>query len=208
VIITKNILRKSLEFEHNLDSLVVTVNLLNKKSIKHCYLRIINNKEIQIKANIYFSLADAKDLLNRKKEWLIKGLSQFTSNELKKDEFMFFGKIEKINDYKITDIDKFYRTKIEEIIPPLVDKYSKLMNLYPTSIKYRKNKRTWGSCNYKNGLNFNTQLSKFPIKIAEYVVIHELAHIKHKNHSKKFWDLVRNYCPDYKQREALFKSLL
>lgn len=197
-----------MEFEHNLDSLVVTVNLLNKKSIKHCYLRIINNKEIQIKANIYFSLTDAKDLLNRKKEWLIKGLSQFTSNELKKDEFMFFGKIEKIDDHKITDIDKFYRTKIEEIIPSLVDKYSELMNLYPTSIKYRKNKRTWGSCNYRNGLNFNTQLCKFPIEIAEYVVIHELAHIKHKNHSKKFWDLVRNYCPDYKQREALFKSLL
>ena len=197
-----------MEFEHNLDSLVVTVTLINKKSIKHCYLRVVNNKEIQIKANIYFSLEDAKDLLKRKKQWIIKGLKQVTSNTLEEDEFLHFGKIKKLSDYKIKNVDKFYRISIEEIIPPLVEKYSKLMNLYPTSIKYRKNKRTWGSCNYKNGLNFNTQLCKFPIEIAEYVVIHELAHIKHKNHSRKFWDLVEVYCPNYKQRETLFKTLL
>jgi len=197
-----------LEFKHNLDSLVVTVKLENKKSIKHCYLRVINNKEILIKANIYFSLEDAKNLLRRKKQWLLKGLKQVTSNTLTEDEFLYFGEVKNLNDYKITNVDKFYRTTIEEIIPALVEKYSKLMNLNPTSIKYRKNKRTWGSCNYKNALSFNTQLCKFPIEISEYVVIHELAHIKHKNHSKKFWDLVEVYCPDYKQRETLFKSLL
>jgi predicted metal-dependent hydrolase len=197
-----------LEFQHNLDSLVVTVKLLNKKSIKHCYLRILNNSEIQIKANIYFSFEDAKDLLERKKKWLIKGLNKVSTNSLGQDEFLYFGKIENLNDYKITNLDKFYRQKIEEVIPPLVEKYSKLMKLYPTSIKYRKNKRTWGSCNYKNGLNFNTQLCKYPIEIAEYVVIHELAHIKHKNHSKKFWDLVEVYCPNYKKTEAWFKTLL
>tara|TARA_B100001063_G_C16638082_1_gene489373 strand:- start:218 stop:811 length:594 start_codon:yes stop_codon:yes gene_type:complete len=197
-----------LEFQHNLDSLVLTVKLVNKKSIKHCYLRVINNNEIQIRANIYFTKEDAKDLLKRKKQWLLKGLEKISLNKLENDEFLFFGKTQKLIDYKITNIDKFYRIKIEEIIPPLVEKCSKQMKLYPTSIKYRKNKRTWGSCNYKNGLNFNTQLCKFPIEIVEYVVIHELAHIKHKNHSKKFWDLVEVYCPDYKQREALFKSLL
>lgn len=197
-----------MKFQYNLDTLVVRVELINKKSIKHCYLRVIDNKEIQIRANVYFSLQDAKDLLERKKQWLIKGLNKVNINKLDNDEFLFFGKIEKLSNHKIGNLDKFYRNRIEEIIPPLVEKYSKLMNLYPTSIKYRKNKRTWGSCNYKNGLNFNTQLCKFPIEIAEYVVIHELSHIKYKNHSKKFWDLVSAYCPDYKQRETLFKSLL
>jgi predicted metal-dependent hydrolase len=90
----------------------------------------------------------------------------------------------------------------------MVEKYSNIMNLYPSSINYRKNKRTWGSCSHKNDLKFNTQLCKFPKSVAEYVVIHELAHIKHKNHSRKFWDLVSIYCPDYKQRENLLKSLL
>ena len=197
-----------MEFQHNLDSLVVTVKLENKKHIKHCYLRVINNKTIQIKANMYFSHSDALDLLERKKTWLIKGLNQTNTNNLNDDEFLFFGEVKKLNDYNIKNIDKFYRDNIEKIIPDIVKKYSILMNLHPTSIKYRKNKRTWGSCNYKNGLNFNTQLCKFPIEIAEYVVVHELAHIKHKNHSQKFWNLVESYCPDYKSREKLFKTLL
>ncbi len=82
------------------------------------------------------------------------------------------------------------------------------MQLFPTSIKYRKNKRTWGSCNFKNGLNFNTLLVKFPLEVIEYVVIHELAHIKYKNHSKDFWNLVYKYCSDYKKREETLKSFL
>ncbi len=49
---------------------------------------------------------------------------------------------------------------------------------------------------------------KFPIELMEYVVIHELAHIQHKNHSKDFWNLVKEFCPDYKQREKLFKNFL
>ena len=82
------------------------------------------------------------------------------------------------------------------------------MDLYPTSISYRKNKRTWGSCNFKNGLNFNILLMKFPLEIMQYVVIHELSHIKHKNHSKNFWNLVEKYCPNYKQIEKEFKNFL
>jgi len=197
-----------LEFEHNIDSLVLTVKFENKRHIKHCYLRVVNNNLIHIKANINFTYLDALELLERKKNWLIKTLNHVNKSVLNEDEFLYFGKIKKLDDYNIKDIDKFYRQTIEKIIPNLVEKYSKQMKLYPTSIKYRKNKRTWGSCNYKNGLNFNTQLCKFPIEITEYVVVHELAHIKHKNHSKKFWSLVELYCPNYKKTEELFKTLL
>jgi predicted metal-dependent hydrolase len=187
---------------------VLTVNLENKKHIKHCYLRIINNKEVQIRANIYFSIEDAKELLLRKKAWILTSLEQSSKNILKDDEFLYFGEIKKLDDYKIKNIDIFYKNEIQEFIPSMVEKYSEIMNLYPISINYRKNKRTWGSCSHKNDLKFNTQLCKFPKSVSEYVVIHELAHIKHKNHSQKFWDLVRQYCPDYKEREKLLKSLL
>ena len=197
-----------MEFKHNIDSLVLTVKFENKRHIKHCYLRVVNNNLIHIKANINFTYIDALELLERKKNWLIKALKHINQTKLDDDEFLYFGEIKKLDEYNIKNIDKFYRESIEKVIPGLVEKYSKLMNLYPSSIKYRKNKRTWGSCNYKNGLNFNTQLCKFPIEIAQYVVVHELAHIKHKNHSKKFWNLVECYCPDYKEREKLFKTLL
>ncbi|PWE24704.1 M48 metallopeptidase family protein, partial [Aliarcobacter skirrowii] len=90
----------------------------------------------------------------------------------------------------------------------LVEKYSNLMQLYPTKISYRKNRRTWGSCNFKNELNFNILLAKYPIFIIEYIVIHELAHIKHKNHSKDFYFLVEKFSPNYKKIEEFFKTLL
>nr|WP_266096231.1 M48 family metallopeptidase [Aliarcobacter cryaerophilus] len=97
---------------------------------------------------------------------------------------------------------------MDGFISTFIEKYSNLMQLFPTKISYRKNKRTWGSCNYKNELNFNILLMKFPLYIMEYIVIHELAHIKHKNHSKKFWDLVEKYSPNYKEIEKIFKTLL
>ncbi|MGA1931198.1 M48 family metallopeptidase [Arcobacter sp. YIC-464] len=195
-------------FQINIDSLSLNVELLNKKRMKHCYLRVISSDTIQIKANTYFTKFDALDLIERKKDWIVQGLKKVKKNSLSEDEFLYFGKVQKKSDYQVENVDEFYKKLAKEYIPYLVDKHSKRMNLFPTSIKYRKNKNTWGSCNYKNGLNFNTMLCKFPLEVMEYVVIHELAHIKHKNHSKKFWDLVLKYCPDYKRREALLKSFL
>ena len=195
-------------FQINMDSLSLNVELLNKKRMKHCYLRVTSKNSIQIKANTYFTKFDALNLIEKKKDWILEGLKKLEKNSLNDDEFLYFGKVQKKSDYNVKDLDTYYKNLSKEYIPYLVDKHSKKMKLYPTSIKYRKNKNTWGSCNHKNGLNFNTQLCKFPIEVMEYVVIHELAHIKHKNHSKKFWDLVGFYCPDYKRRETLLKSFL
>lgn len=191
-----------------MQSLRLTVELEKKSHIKHCYLRVLSKNVIQIRSNIYFTKQDAEELILRKYDWIINQLKRHNKNSLKDDEFLYFGKIVKKDSYNVVDSEKFYREQIEEYIPYLIQKHSKRMNLYPTSVKYRKNKNTWGSCNHKNGLNFNIYLCKFPIDVMEYVVIHELAHIKHKNHSKKFWDLVEIYCPDYKRREALLKSFL
>ena len=127
---------------------------------------------------------------------------------INEDEFLLLGEIKKIDEYKIKNIDTFYRKEIEKILPQKVQEHSIRMNLFPTSISYRKNKRTWGSCNYKNGLNFNILLMKFPLEVMEYVIVHELAHIKHKNHSKDFWNLVAVFCPNYKEIEKQFKKFL
>lgn len=197
-----------MNFEYKLESISINVKLKNKRHVKHCYLRVLDSNLVQIKANIYFSQEDAKKLLQKKESWILEQIKRLEKNALNEDEFLYFGKIQKKELYNIKDVDKFYKEKIQEYIPYLVDKHSKLMRLYPTSIKYRKNKNTWGSCNHKNGLNFNTLLCKFPLEVMEYVVIHELAHIKHKNHSRKFWDLVEMYCPNYKNAEETLRSFL
>ena len=197
-----------MSFQIEINQKLVTVKLEKRKNIKHVYLRVLNPTLIQIKTNIYYTLYDAKDLIQKKITWIENSISRLEEKSIDEDEFLYLGQRKKIEDFKIKNIDNFYKKEILKYLPDLVQEYSIKMNLIPTSISYRKNKRTWGSCNYKNGLNFNILLMKFPIELMEYVVIHELAHIEHKNHSKDFWNLVKEFCPDYKQREKLFKKFL
>ncbi len=197
-----------MSFQIEINQRLVTVQLEKKRNIKHVYLRVLKPDLIQIKTNIYYTLHDAKDLIEKKIDWISTSILKLEKKSVNEDEFLYLGVRKKLEDFKIKNLDNFYKKEIIKYLPDLVDIYSKKMNLIPTSIKYRKNKRTWGSCNYKNGLNFNILLMKFPIELMEYVVIHELAHIKHKNHSKRFWDMVEEFCPDYKQREKIFKNFL
>lgn len=197
-----------MNFKIELNNFLVDVELQNKKNIKHCYLRVLSDNIIQIKANRYFTILDAKDLIYRKKDWLIENIQKQNSKKLNENEFLYFGEKKLLSDFLIKDLDKFYKEEIQKIIPSLVEKYSNLMQLYPTKISYRKNRRTWGSCNFKNELNFNILLAKYPIFIIEYIVIHELAHIQHKNHSKDFYFLVEKFSPNYKKIEKFFKTLL
>ncbi len=96
-------------------------------------------------------------------------------------------------------INNFYKEKAEQYIPPLVEKWSKQMSLFPNNIRFRKTKRQWGSCSGKNIVSFNTAIMKLPQDVAEYIIVHELAHIKYKNHQKDFWNLVKYYLPNYKE---------
>lgn len=197
-----------MSFQIEINQRLVTVHLEKRRNIKHVYLRVLNPNLIQIKTNIYYTLLDARDLIEKKMTWIENTIIRLEEKNINDDEFLYLGERKKIEDFKIKNIDSFYKKEILKYLPDLVQEYSIKMNLIPTSISYRKNKRTWGSCNYKNGLNFNILLMKFPIELMEYVIIHELAHIQHKNHSKNFWDLVESYCPDYKKREKIFKSFL
>ena len=143
-----------------------------------------------------------------KKDWILENIKRVESKTLEDGYFLYLGEKKLLSDFAIKNLDSFYKKEIDSFISTFIEKYSNLMQLFPTKISYRKNKRTWGSCNYKNELNFNILLMKFPLYIMEYIVIHELAHIKHKNHSKKFWELVEKYSPNYKEIEKIFKTLL
>jgi len=97
-------------------------------------------------------------------------------------------------------INSFYKSKAIDKILPLLKKHSKIMELSPTHISFRKADRRWGSCSSTDRISLNYYLMKLPIPIIEYVIVHELAHIRHKNHSLKFWNFVKQYMPDYQQR--------
>ncbi|WP_228254275.1 M48 family metallopeptidase [Halarcobacter bivalviorum] len=196
------------EFKVKINQEIYNVTIRKKISNKHVYLRLKDKNLLEISSYKYFSKIDALDLINRQKEWIVKRREYFFNKEKNNNSYLLYGKRYLKNNLDDKELELYYKEEAKKIIPKLVDEFAKKMNLFPTSIKYRKNKRTWGSCNYRNGLNFNILLIQFPIEVIEYVVIHELAHIKHKNHSKSFWNLVEKYCQDYKQREKLLKSFL
>ena len=103
-------------------------------------------------------------------------------------------------------IDRFYKQKAIEKITPLVAKWSQEMGLTPTHVGYRKAKTRWGSCSSQDRISFNYYLMKMSSSCIEYVVVHELAHIAHKNHSANFWGLVKRHLRDYKATEDKIKG--
>ena len=103
-------------------------------------------------------------------------------------------------------IDNFYKEKAAIKIAPLVKKWSERMKLTPEHISFRKANKRWGSCSPTNRLSFNYHLMKLPISLIEYVVVHELAHIRCKNHSPEFWSLVGKYLPDHKEKGRRIKN--
>ena len=106
----------------------------------------------------------------------------------------------------VKHFNAFYKKELQTLLPPLLEKWAERMDVHPAAVSFRKTKRQWGSCSSKNRLSFNTMLAKVPLEAIEYVVVHELAHIRHKHHQKAFWQLVAAHLPDYKERIAILKT--
>ena len=102
--------------------------------------------------------------------------------------------------------EAWYKEQAYIIFHKQVKDFSTIMKLSPTDIKLSSAKTRWGSCNSKNVIRLNWKLVMAPIEIINYVIIHELAHIKEKNHSKKFWSIVEKYDINYKQHRQWLKG--
>lgn len=88
----------------------------------------------------------------------------------------------------------------------IIDKHGPKHQLYPRSLRIKTQKTRWGSCGPNNDINLNWLLMLAPVVVMEYVVVHELCHIRHKNHSKDFWSLVAEHMPDYLQHRRWLKA--
>lgn len=95
-----------------------------------------------------------------------------------------------------------------EQIRHMVDEWSAKMQLQPKKVTFRAMRRRWGSCSSTGNVNLNSALCTVPYELAEYVVVHELAHLQVFNHSKSFWSLVAQYLPDYDARRKALEQVL
>lgn len=98
------------------------------------------------------------------------------------------------------------KAKAKEELPVIVKKYASLMGVTYNRITIRHQKTRWGSCTKTGNLNFNCLLMKMPENVRDYVIIHELSHRKELNHSSKFWTIVAEYCPWYKDAKQWLKE--
>ena len=97
------------------------------------------------------------------------------------------------------------RHQARQTLPPLVHSWARQMGVTPTGVKITAARSRFGSCSGKNSLCFSLYLMEYPEEAAEAVVVHELAHIRHKNHGPDFYALVRGTLPDYDARIKLLK---
>lgn len=98
------------------------------------------------------------------------------------------------------------RQLAKTVLPQRVAYYSKQMGLQPTGVRITSAKKRLGSCSGTNALNFSFRVMGYPMEAIDYVVVHELAHIRHKNHGAKFYELIAAYLPDFKQRVEQLKD--
>ena len=97
------------------------------------------------------------------------------------------------------------RKRAREELPPRVEHYAAIMGVRPAGISITSARKRFGSCSGKNRLCFSLFLMQYPPEAIDYVVVHELAHIRYKNHGREFYAFVENILPDHRARRALLK---
>ncbi len=104
-------------------------------------------------------------------------------------------------------LENWYKTRAEEVIVRRVQHYADLLGWRMPKVLIRNQKKRWGSCNAKGELRFNWRLVMLPLQVLDYVVVHEMAHLKVLNHSPRFWALVEQIMPDYRARHQALHEL-
>lgn len=103
-------------------------------------------------------------------------------------------------------IRDFFAARGKMILADRVRHFSAQMNLRPTSLVFRSQKTRWGSCSSRGRISLNWRLVFAPIEVIDYVVVHELAHLRHYDHSPDFWQLVGEHISGYREKRAWLKA--
>ena len=195
---------------------------------KRLIVKIDNKNNVELVLPKYVTYKEGRQFILSKKEWIKKHLQNFSEkpegfwfsgnlikieisegekNNLRFDvekKILFCESKQKINEQQV--YEAWLKISAKEYIP---DRTFYLANAYGfkvNKITIRNQKTRWGSCNSKCNLSFNLSLMKFAGDIIDYVIIHELCHLKHMNHSEEFWTLVGSFIPDYKSKRKVLKD--
>ncbi|MGL2702785.1 M48 family metallopeptidase [Helicobacter pylori] len=200
-----------------LDNIPITIQ--KSKKIKTLSLNITPSLEVILKMPDSCPQARANAFLKDQESWLKKTfLAMQEKHSLLhsrlntyKDKILVFDETKNANDYTLTELKKILKTYLERKLPLIAQK----MQTSYTGFSVRNNAKVLGSCSYHNRLSFALLLVCAQKEAIDYVIIHELAHTIHKNHSQNFWRCVKIFCPNYralrehlKQKVVFYTQLL
>lgn len=154
-------------------------------------LEITDDMRIVIRAPWHVSRETVEQFVHKHRRWLD------THWDLQRRRQAFQARIDAQ--------EEILRRRAQEELPLLVRHYQTQMGLEPAGIRITGAAKRFGSCSNVNRLCFSWRLMAYPQAAIEYVVVHELSHIVHKNHSPAFYALVASVLPDYRQRAQLLR---
>lgn len=209
---------------YNLDGIDYNVVIV-KKNNKNTYIRITDNLEILVTTGYFTTKRYVKNLLDKNRDSLIKMLNKRQKQIEKNKSFFYLGNSYDIIEVSIIDditienniiyvpskkkFDKWYKNELQRIFSERLKYNFNLfseINTCPT-LKIRRMKTRWGVYNrLKHSITLNSRLLEYGLEQIDYVIIHELSHVIHFNHSKDFWNLVSKYCPNYKMIQKGLKE--
>lgn len=181
---------------------------ITDRRLKHFYIQLDSQKGVIVK-NPGFSQERVHTLLQEKIDWIFKKMKTLQQRRTLSSLLETEGKVLYLGEPILLPLpqtlEHFYKEKTIPLVTRLVEEWSYIMGVKPIKIGFRKAKRRWGSCSYRNELSFNLSLAQLPLECVTYIVIHELAHITHKHHQKAFWECVASFMPHYKICEKKLK---
>lgn len=206
--------------KYTLNNIEYDIDIIRKNN-KNTYLRIKDNK-IVITTNYFTSTRSIEKLIQNNKSFIDKMLTKSIKTNQDTSFKLFGHNYDIIYGFPNTEVseNKIY-SKDENTLNKYLNKYiytiyEERLNYWynvfeekiPTpNLKIRKMKSRWGVCNIKNkNITLNLELSKYKIDALDYVIVHELSHFIHPNHSKEFWSLVSKYYPKYKDIRRYLKN--
>ncbi len=170
--------------------------VIKKSRRRSMSIRVAADKKVMVKVSLGTPVSVVEEFLREKKTWIVKQLEK-----VEKQTQM----AEAMGPLTAQDISAL-KKKAKEIIPARVDYYSKLTGITYNKIFIRLQRSRWGSCSVEGNLNFNCLLALMPFEILDSVVVHELCHRRHMDHSKAFYTEVLNIFPEYKRCDKWLKQ--
>lgn len=191
--------------------------IIERKNNKNTYIRVKDDLNIYVTTNYFTSDKMIKKILDNNYDYLVKNVNRQANKQEKNALFYYLGEVYdiiffstttlEIIDHRIyvkdkSTLEKWYKKKTKEIFENRLNYWYNVFeeNIPEPKLRIRKMTTRWGVCNKKtNTVTLNSELIKYSLDKLDYVIIHELSHFIHFNHSANFWSLVSKYCKNYKK---------